>query len=231
LQASEVRGSFDPNDKLVTPENFNGLANIPELDYTIRFQNTGTDTAFTVIVRDTLSNLLDINTLQLLGSSHNCTYKVNANRELVFTFNNIMLLDSTTNEPKSHGFVSYRITPKTTARQAAAIHNTANIYFDFNTPIRTNTATTSIYLVSDNVPNNHTLSLAPNPANNIARITTDMTAYSLTITDLLGKVVLVKTNITDNTTDISVSDFAAGQYFITLQSTTGRITKKMIVTR
>jgi Secretion system C-terminal sorting domain len=233
VQKCLVRGSYDPNDKLVSPETFNGLATIPDLDYTIRFQNTGTDTAFTVIVRDTLSNLVDISTLRFLGSSHLCTYKVNANRELVFTFNNILLLDKTTNEPKSHGFVSYRITPKANARQAAGIQNTANIYFDFNTPIRTNTANTRVYLASENVESteNHALNIAPNPANTTARISTDLTDFTLTITDLSGRIILVKTNIPQNNVDISVADFATGQYFITLQSKEGRITKKMIVTR
>jgi uncharacterized repeat protein (TIGR01451 family) len=60
MDRNVIRGSFDPNDKLVNkatlPTTYN--ANKDRLLYTIRFQNTGTDTAFTVIVRDAvLSNI------------------------------------------------------------------------------------------------------------------------------------------------------------------------------
>jgi Secretion system C-terminal sorting domain len=231
-QTGFVRGSFDPNDKKVTPETFNGLANTPDLDYLIRFQNTGTDTAFTVVVRDTLSEFVDITTLKVLGSSHNYTYKIGANRELIFRFNNIMLLDSFTNEPKSHGFVAYRIRPTAAARQTTAIHNTANIYFDYNVPVRTNTATTSIFLANEPAePTTHSLVLVPNPAYTTAHISTDLTDYTLTITDLLGRTVYQQANIGQPNVEISVTNFAAGQYFIVAQSKTGSVTKKMTVVR
>ena len=46
---SEITGAFDPNDKQVYPKGYGTSAYIrrdQELDYTIRFQNTGNDTAF-----------------------------------------------------------------------------------------------------------------------------------------------------------------------------------------
>ncbi|HPW27127.1 MAG TPA: hypothetical protein PLY31_08320, partial [Tenuifilaceae bacterium] len=54
-----VTGSFDPNDK--TARTSSGWSDTlyyidvdTWVDYTIRFQNTGTDTAFTVVVTDTI---------------------------------------------------------------------------------------------------------------------------------------------------------------------------------
>ncbi|MBL0071788.1 MAG: hypothetical protein IPP34_08230 [Bacteroidetes bacterium] len=38
--------------------------------YTVRFQNEGNDTAFTVVIRDQLSSLLNRNTVELVASSH-----------------------------------------------------------------------------------------------------------------------------------------------------------------
>ena len=55
-------GSFDPNDKTAF---LNGhfenewVKSNTDIDYKIRFQNTGTDTAFTVVIEDQLSTLLD----------------------------------------------------------------------------------------------------------------------------------------------------------------------------
>ncbi len=52
-----VTGSFDPNDKNVFPTGYGSEGYITaqqELKYTIRFQNTGNDTAFIIVVVDTL---------------------------------------------------------------------------------------------------------------------------------------------------------------------------------
>jgi uncharacterized repeat protein (TIGR01451 family) len=48
----------------------NSLKNGDYLVYLVRFQNTGTDTAFSVTVRDTLDAKLDWNTIQMIGASH-----------------------------------------------------------------------------------------------------------------------------------------------------------------
>lgn len=135
-----VQGSFDPNDKLVTPEGIGPqhiISANTELVYQVRFQNTGNDTAFNVVVRDTLDKSLDITTLHVMASSHAYTYQVDQSRELTFTFADINLVDSTFNESRSHGFVSYRIKPRADA-VGAVIENKADIYFDYNLPVQTN---------------------------------------------------------------------------------------------
>lgn len=133
--------SFDPNDKQGFPvgyqeEHFIQL-NTP-IEYLVRFQNTGTDTAFTVIIRDTLDTNLDIASLQVGASSHSFDFDVTGEGVLVFNFQNIMLPDSNVNQLASNGFIEYKITPKTEAELGTVIRNRAAIYFDFNEPVITN---------------------------------------------------------------------------------------------
>ncbi len=142
--AALVGGSYDPNDKAATPVlTPTQVALGKDIDYTIRFQNTGTDTAFTVIIDDTLSNDLLANTLVLVGSSHNCKTTVEKN-VVHFEFFNILLPDSNINETGSHGFVSFKIKPKPTLTNGSSVSNKAFIYFDYNAPVITNTAITQI---------------------------------------------------------------------------------------
>jgi len=134
-----VIGSYDPNDKAVDQGRGNEhytLMNTP-LTYRIRFQNTGTDVAFTVKIKDELDANLDVPSLRIRSSSHPMTYRLD-DRMLTFTFNDIMLPDSTHNEPGSHGYVEYSISPRAGFAENTVVRNIADIYFDFNAPVTTN---------------------------------------------------------------------------------------------
>jgi uncharacterized repeat protein (TIGR01451 family) len=137
----EIVGSYDPNDKSAQPT---GVANahyiepLTPIDYLIRFQNTGTDTAFTVVIRDTLSPWLDVETFKAGISDHTFRLDIEEANILKFTFNNILLPDSNVNEAASHGFVRFRITPKSSTPLGTKIDNRAAIFFDFNAPVITN---------------------------------------------------------------------------------------------
>ena len=139
-----VSGSFDPNDKeataVLTPAE---VASGKYIDYTIRFENIGNDTAINIVVKDTLSNLLQANTLQMISSSHTCKVTVKGNK-VKFEFKNINLLYHSLNELKSVGFVKFRVKPLSTLTNGTSVNNKASIYFDFNEPIVTNVATTRI---------------------------------------------------------------------------------------
>jgi uncharacterized repeat protein (TIGR01451 family) len=139
-----IGGAFDPNDKQATPQlSPLQVSNGEFIDYTVRFQNTGTDTAFNIVITDTLHANLDAGTLELAASSHNCKATVDSN-VVYFEFLNILLPDSNVNEPLSHGFVSFRIKPAPTVTVNTVISNKAAIYFDYNAPVITNTANTLI---------------------------------------------------------------------------------------
>ena len=142
LECQENIGSYDPNDKAIY---VGGIANksiIPEddrIEYLIRFQNTGTDTAFTVRIEDALDPAFDKNKIYPLSASHDYTWDVLDDKLNVY-FDNILLVDSTRNEEASHGFINFAIGLQDNRPKAGdLINNTAGIYFDFNDPIITNT--------------------------------------------------------------------------------------------
>lgn len=138
----EVTNSFDPNDKQAFPTGFDAPQNIfanTDLEYMIRFQNTGTDTAFRVVLLDTLSTFLDPATFRPGASSHPYRYELTENGVLRFTFQPIALPHSSVNEPGSNGFVTFRIAQKRDLPVGTRIENRAGIYFDFNLPVITNT--------------------------------------------------------------------------------------------
>jgi uncharacterized repeat protein (TIGR01451 family) len=137
-----VIGSYDPNDKwLYSPfltDSFTYIDTMMTLQYQVNFQNTGNDTAFTVVVRDTLSAYLDLVSVIPGASSHNYIFEIEPPNILKWTFNNILLVDSNANEPASHGFITYRVDQLPGIPYGAQIHNRAAIYFDFNAPVITN---------------------------------------------------------------------------------------------
>jgi uncharacterized repeat protein (TIGR01451 family) len=141
---SEILCAYDPNDKLVKPDR-EGDENYTQFKdtmiYTVRFQNTGNDTAFTVVIRDTLDLNLDVSTFNILGSSHRevLTTEILEDQFISFSFDDILLPDSTIDFIGSQGYVSYSIEPKDGIVENTIIENTASIYFDFNPPIVTNT--------------------------------------------------------------------------------------------
>ena len=115
VDCQAIIGSFDPNDKTVSPTGVgvsHFITESTDLEYKIRFQNTGTDTAFLVVLTDSISNFLDIATIIPGASSHSYQYELYGSGVLKFTFNNIMLPDSFIDEPASHGFVQYKVKQK-----------------------------------------------------------------------------------------------------------------------
>jgi len=166
--------AYDPNDKQVFPEgvldeNYT-LFDEKELQYLIRFQNTGNYHAEDIIIRDTLDADLDWSTFQFVAASHPISEIRLERNALAFVFENIFLPDSISNEPGSHGFVSYTIETKEDLAEKTEIENTAHIYFDSNPAIVTNT---TLNTMVSKLPGSSTLelevqnnfSLYPNPAN------------------------------------------------------------------
>ncbi len=140
-----VVNSFDPNDKQV----LQGERIIEEevgdyLDYVIRFQNTGTADAINVIVTDVLSDNLNWNTLRILSSSDDYRVEITNGNEVSFIFENINLPPEEEDEEGSNGHIAFQIRSNDDLILGDAIENTANIFFDFNAPIITNTVTTTV---------------------------------------------------------------------------------------
>jgi uncharacterized repeat protein (TIGR01451 family) len=156
-QCFDVRAAYDPNYKEVSPSG-SVTASQDWMYYTIHFQNLGNSYAENIYVWDTIDTNLNLNTIQVVGSSHSQFMQVNNNnRSVLFNFQNIMLQDSTTNEPESHGWVQYRIKPNAGLAEGVQIHNTASILFDLNAPIVTNTVTNRICNTPSNITQSYTI--------------------------------------------------------------------------
>lgn len=191
-----ITGSYDPNDKTARPAGIGpeGMTCYGErLSYTIRFQNTGTDTAFTVIIRDTLDVNLDIETLTIDAFSHPCSWEILSRNEMFFVFYNILLPDSHVNEPASHGYIRYSVSPHPNLPEGTAITNSAYIFFDYNPAIVTNTTLNTYYTkfpVAGMVPinNDHSLFVYPNPAKDFLRFDTKDIYEEVTVSNVSGKV-------------------------------------------
>jgi len=167
----EILCSFDPNDKIgkaQTPRADGSGSIFEPIRYTIRFQNTGNDTAFNVVILDTLAPQLDPATFMFLGSSHPCEIQIRQERIIEFRFLQILLPDSTINELNSHGFMSYSVKPKLNLPSPITIENRASIHFDFNDAILTNTAINKLVdpTLATKTPSMHSpfIKLFPNPA-------------------------------------------------------------------
>lgn len=147
-----VVGSYDPNDKQVYPMgecDAQLMLADEELEYLVRFQNTGNWPATTVSIWDTLSPYLDLSTLVITSASHEVEVDFVHDRFIRFNFFDIMLPDSTSDEAGSHGFVKYSIQAKEDVAFGTEVNNTAHIFFDYNDPIVTNT---TVNVLVDSVP-------------------------------------------------------------------------------
>jgi uncharacterized repeat protein (TIGR01451 family) len=172
----EVIGSFDPNDKLVDQSTMTEaqLLAAEPIEYTIRFQNTGTAPAIFVRIEDELDPNFDLESMKILAYSHPFELELDDSGALQFIFNDINLPDSTHNEPESHGFVKFSIAlHPDPGLIGTTIENTAAIFFDFNAPIITNTAETIIEVETSAVSaSGSTLVVEafPNPTSGVIRI-------------------------------------------------------------
>lgn len=212
-----VIASHDPNDKSVLEGNTlspSQVLNGDHLTYLIRFQNTGTASAHNIVVLDSLSTMLDWNTIQMQHASHNYSFeKINGNI-LKWTFNNIMLPDSNSNEPASHGYVCFTIKPLNSIMPGNVISNKAFIYFDFELPIITNTAEVTILVptsVEIQANQSENILLYPNPVSDLLKIKGTLSNGKIRIYNSIGELVK-ELNCIASESRLNVSDFKPGFY-------------------
>lgn len=231
-----VTSSFDPNDIAVnfTQLTAQQIAAGQPLDYTIRFQNMGTDTAFTAVLEDTLltSHLL-AGSVQLIAQSHNCQWTLGGRGVLTVRFPNVKLPPRATNVIASQGFVRFRVRPQPTLTPGAIIPNTARILFDYNAPVRTNTATTTVLLPTAQRPGQLALrwDAYPNPVADALIITLPAgTTATAELLDMLGRPVR-RQALSGATHTLDLQALPAGPYLLRLRTPQGLSSSRTIVRR
>ncbi|MDD2985113.1 T9SS type A sorting domain-containing protein [Flavobacterium sp.] len=230
-----VIGSYDPNDKneshggKIEFENFTAD---DFLYYTIRFENTGTAAAEFIRVEDSLESSLDETTFEMLNASHSFNVRRTGN-QLVWHFFDINLPPSVENSEIGKGFVQFKIKPKAGFAIGDIIENTAEIYFDYNPAIITNTME-SQFVESLSVAgfSSSSVVLYPNPTNDTFYIQLNGADVIKTIAvyDVVGKRILQKENVNLNSTSVAVSGFNQGIYFVEITTiTNAKALKKLVI--
>ncbi|WP_309609582.1 T9SS type A sorting domain-containing protein [Flavobacterium sp.] len=225
-----IVGSFDPNDKA---ESHGGkilhstFTSNDYLTYTIQFENTGTYNAENVRVNDILDAKLDETSIIMIKSSHD--YELNrVGNNVNWNFNGIELPPSVANTQIGHGYIVFKIKPKLGYSIGDIIPNTANIFFDFNPAIVTNTFNTEfVSTLAINQFDLNVLSIYPNPVHNSFKIINTSLIDSVSIFSILGQEVITK-NVDGLTTEINTTSLANGIYFVKIISDGREKTIKII---
>jgi hypothetical protein len=198
------------------------------LHYLIRFQNKGTAPAENVVVMDLIDTTkFDMSSLQLTSSSHPQVTKITDNK-VEFLFQGINLPAEIDDEPASHGYIAFKIKTKANLAIGDSVENKANIYFDYNFPIETNTATSVVTpLLSNGTFENTSVTIAPNPTKNLVHITSKGNITSVELFDAQGRV--LETLMTNKEqVDFDLSQKANGVYFVKIYTVKGVKVEKVI---
>jgi hypothetical protein len=219
-----VIGAFDPNDITclqgdIVPDSLIGEF----LHYVIRFENTGNAPAENVVVTSEINaNDYNINTLQVLNASHDM-YARNNNGVIEFVFENIQLSGS-----GGQGNILLKVKTKQDLVTNDDVEIDADIFFDFNFPITTNTATTVFSNLSlERFNPKLNINIFPNPTTSDIFVESDSNIQSITIYDVNGRKILNK-KTESYQTNLSLSAFENGIYFMLVKTGQGELSRKIV---
>jgi hypothetical protein len=243
--AELVTGSHDPNEKTVYPKGIGATGNITRSDsvlfYTIHFQNNGNDTAYRVVVVDTLSSFLDPASIIPGAANHKYKFNLSGQGICTWTFDSIMLPDSLHNEPASNGYFNFTVRQKPNNPYGSVIKNTADIYFDFNSAVVTNTTvntiTAPLFLPEIN-QNTNSFVIYPNPTsdNVILRYQINNAGtVNIEFRNILGELVKTQT-FSNKQTGINTDEFTTnglpnGVYLVRIVNGNKQQSQKLIIQR
>ena len=160
--------------------------------------------------------------------------------DLIFYFNDVILADSTSNEAASHGFIKFSIKPLKTLTIGSIVNNTAFIYFDYNTPIVTNTTNNKIIQLTEvkDIDNWQSMNIAPNPTAGIVNFSLPESfkylleaSLQLEVVDISGQIVLNKQFINQSINTINLDNLNTGLYFIVIKNNKQRIVGKIMLNK
>lgn len=235
IDIGSVTGAIDPYNKTVLPVGIGSEGYITTSDsilhYTINFENYGNDTAFTVIVIDTLDEDLDISTLKIGAISHPYTLDILNSKLLRFRFDNIMLTD-TSNLNMNYGFINYYIEQKPELPVGTEITNSADIYFDYYLPVKTPVTLNTIFEPTGiiELSNYNLFQVYPNPVRNELQIDFQSPSQfiDVSIYDINGKLIDIKMVNSKSHIQIDYSNFENGVYILRLRNNETTFFRKII---
>jgi|GEM_PF-975236 len=242
-----VINGYDPNIKSVYPvgkceEAY--IKNSQKLTYTVQFQNTGNASAINIVVVDSLNDNLDINSVHVVSYSDTVWTEIAENNTVKFHFDLINLPDSTSNEAASHGYVTFEVDPiSDNLPHNTVISNEAEIYFDYNPAIVTNSCLNTIFvgdldqfdcnsgnLVLEELANENEITVFPNPIGETLTIQFDQLGdYSVHLVDLTGRFIFQTEIQSQKVIQINgLDDLSRGEYILFIANETGVTVRKLI---
>ena len=231
-----VVAAYDPNDKMESHGGriqFDGFTPDDYLFYTIRFENTGTINAINVKITDLLDNAIDETSVRMLTSSHPYLL-TRTDSDLVWDFIDIQLPVSIPNTLLGKGFITFKVKLKPGFAVGDIIPNTANIFFDTNPAIVTNTFNTEfVQLLSNTTFTDGNIVVYPNPATTMVQIAlnnSSETINSVLVYDLLGKNVMLINDVNSSQFTLNTSTLSKGIYMLEIRSNTNaKLVKKLVI--
>lgn len=225
-----VVNSFDPNDiQVIEGEEIFEEQVDDYLHYIIRFQNTGTASAINVRIENELDSNLDPTTMIVDYLSHTGIVTITNGNEVEFSFVGINLPPSSQSEELSQGYIAYRIKPASNVGLGDSMSNVADIFFDFNPPITTNTVTTTVIEdLSSPDFNISDIKIYPVPAGDLIQIRSTEMLQRTRVLSGLGQVLIDHEN-KDGIESIDVSGLRSGMYFLELTNDQGAEVETKII--
>lgn len=218
-----VVGAYPSNSIICIEGDTEPADNIGEyLHYVVNFENTGTVTANSIVIRHELDETkFDIASLQLLNSSHEVSARVQENVvEFVFENANLSVAD--------HGNILFKVKSRSNLMANDMVTNSADIYFDYNVPVQTNDAnTTFATLNAFKFDLDSSVTLYPNPSKEVVTITADTAIMSVQLYDVQGRLLQVKVSNEANT-QLDISAQPTGLYFVKITTEKGSKVEKLV---
>jgi Secretion system C-terminal sorting domain len=215
-------GSFDPNDITCLEGNVADASSIGNfLRYNINFENTGTAAAqFVVVSVPVDAAAFDINSLELIYNSRTAVVRVLEN-SIEYRFNNINL------GPEEKANFIFKIKTLPSLAVGNSVSMDANIYFDYNWPIATNDAVTTLGILGTENNYKPVTKIYPNPATDYITIKTENIVKKLELYTINGRLL---TTEMPNKLDpaFSLVNRPSGIYFLKIYSDAGTTTQKVI---
>jgi hypothetical protein len=156
------------------------------------------------------------------AASHRYFIQIEPDGHVAWTFPDILLPDSATDQLGSNGFVEFRIALKATLAPGTVIRNRADIYFDFNPPVRTIDAVVRLPGASsaaeDLLPG---LVLHPNPARDQLEVSALRPLAPPQLFGLDGRQLPALVRSTGNGFSVQTAHLPPGLYLLQVQPAAG----------